>query len=276
MTYIIYHGNCFDGFTAAWVANLKFGTKALYIGWGTGQRNVFPLPEEKLADAEIYILDFSFPRDIIDRIKDKVKKIVIIDHHKTARDELSDYPFAVFDMSKSGALLTWEYFFPGLPVPKLVEYISDRDLWKFELPYSKEISAYIAAYKPIFDNWDIINVRLENKYQCSDIIAQGGMLLQNHEIVVESLCKHGVFEDSYCEGQYKFPTLNAPKQYGSDCCDYILKTTQAQACVYFLIEGKSICYGIRSKPEFDCSEVAKFYGGGGHAQASGWSIKLED
>jgi len=273
MTYIIYHGNCFDGFTAAWVAKIHF-KDAAFIGWGTGQRNQFPLEDWQLTkDTEIYILDFSFPREIIDRVKDKVGKIVIIDHHKTARDELADYPFAVFDMTKSGALLTWKYFDHDEPVPLLVQYISDRDLWKFELPYSKEISAYIAAHKRTFDNWDIISARLEDKDECFDIITQGKILLQNHEIIVESLCKHGVFEDNYCDGKYKFPTLNVPKQYGSDCCDYILKTTDAKACVYFLVEGTSIHYGIRSKPDFDCSEVAKFYGGGGHAQASGWAIK---
>ena len=73
-------------------------------------------------------------------IKD-ANDLLVIDHHKSAMVELHDISNAIFDMSKSGATLAWEFFHPGKEAPKFIQYITDRDLWKWELPYSKEFSA---------------------------------------------------------------------------------------------------------------------------------------
>jgi hypothetical protein len=39
------------------------------------------------------------------------------------------------------------------------------------------------------------------------------------------------------------------------------------------LRGKSsISYSLRSQPDFDCSEIAKLYGGGGHKNSAGFKI----
>lgn len=75
-----------------------------------------PLPislEHLNAKDVVYILDFSYSREVLEQIAAKAGRLVVLDHHKSAQKELADLPYAFFDQSKSGALLAWEHFFPG-------------------------------------------------------------------------------------------------------------------------------------------------------------------
>ena len=45
-------------------------------------------------------------------IKD-ASDLIVIDHHKSAMVELHDISNTKFDMTKSGAILSWEFFHPG-------------------------------------------------------------------------------------------------------------------------------------------------------------------
>lgn len=106
---VLYHGNCFDGIASAWAAWKKFGDNAKYVP--------VTYPNDKLpvllldTDIEaVYIVDFSFKRDLLLALKERVNKLVVLDHHKTAEADLKRLDFCIFDMEKSGARLTWEYF----------------------------------------------------------------------------------------------------------------------------------------------------------------------
>ena len=58
---VIYHANCTDGFGAAFAAWLKFGDEAEYRACHYGQECF--QDGETVHNREVYILDFSFPRD---------------------------------------------------------------------------------------------------------------------------------------------------------------------------------------------------------------------
>jgi oligoribonuclease NrnB/cAMP/cGMP phosphodiesterase (DHH superfamily) len=271
MIYVLYHANCFDGHSAAWVAWLHFGDSAKYIGCHHG--NPPPELELKITDS-VYILDFSFKREILLDLQSKVFMLKVIDHHKTAKEDLEGLDFCVFDMTKSGALLAWEHFNPNRPAPRLIQYVSDRDLWRFELPRSKEVHAYIASMPRTFDNWNVLAWHLENNYEMC--VQTGIALLQNHEVIVESLCKHNVQFEKFKMGdeEITLPVINCPKQFSSDACVKLYETHNTPAAVYWIMESNMIIYGIRSRPDFDCSVIAKSYQGGGHRNAAGWQVAL--
>lgn len=84
-TYVLYHGNCYDGFGAAYAAWRVFGDDATYIPVVYGQ----PFPPEVPVGATVYILDFSYPRDELIEHHGWSKKLVVLDHHATARDALT-------------------------------------------------------------------------------------------------------------------------------------------------------------------------------------------
>ena len=103
----MYHKNCTDGFGSALAAHYKFGDSAMYIPVNYGE----PVPSEIKEGDEIYIVDFSFPRDVLEKLAES-HKVQVIDHHKTAEAALKGLDYCLFDMKHSGAVLTWQFLFP--------------------------------------------------------------------------------------------------------------------------------------------------------------------
>ena len=124
-SYVLYHANCFDGMGAAYAAWTQLGdVNVEYIPVQYGS----PPPETE-AGSNVYIVDFSYSKGTLDEIKGKSAHMIVLDHHKTAAEDLDGYPGAIFDMKRSGAMLAWDYFHPGVHAPLLLDYIQDRDLW---------------------------------------------------------------------------------------------------------------------------------------------------
>ena len=164
---VIYHANCTDGFGAAFAAWLKLGDSAEYLPMEYG-KNFLTEYAGSTIDREIYILDFSLPREQMDWLFQHAKRVVWLDHHKTAfemwigdvpkkgwicqrlnctEDNPSGNVHIELHNNKSGALLAWEYFHPGTEVPMFIQHIDDRDRWVFALPGSKELHAAIGSYR---------------------------------------------------------------------------------------------------------------------------------
>ena len=81
---VIYHDSCADGFGAAFAAWLKLGDEAEYFPCQYGERaNSFDT--QQCYDRDVYILDFSFPKMIMDSIMALAKKVVWLDHHASSR-----------------------------------------------------------------------------------------------------------------------------------------------------------------------------------------------
>src|SRR5437899_8243138 len=161
---VLYHANCVDGFTAAWVAYKKLkvlDSKTQYCPVSYGREP----PWDSCTGKNVFILDFSYPRDILLFLKAHSNYCIVLDHHKTAKEELEDLSFCVFDMTKSGAVLAWEYFFPEKKVPALCKYVQDYDLWKFELENSKEINAVIQTADFKIAEYEMMKEDLESGSQ---------------------------------------------------------------------------------------------------------------
>ena len=81
----------------------------------------------------------------------KAKQVTVIDHHVTAKQDLegliqSGAVDGVFDMDKAGCLLTWEWFFKDREPPPAFLAVSDRDLWRFERPGTRNIFPALTSY----------------------------------------------------------------------------------------------------------------------------------
>lgn len=162
-TYIFYHDNCSDGLTAAaifnyWIQKHDFQNKKKYhFVAGHFQMSVEDLPD--LSKSIVYFLDFSFKKDLFKHVLSKASKTFLIDHHKSAYDELEEFIkqpdkynlYTVFNLNECGASLTWNYLFPNVTLPLVVKHIKDRDIWIWKEPYSKEYLAYL----------DLIDLNLE-------------------------------------------------------------------------------------------------------------------
>ena len=153
---VLYHANCNDGFGAAYAAWKLLGNRAEYIPCSHGT----PPPDVK--GKKVVCLDFSYNKKITKKLIKRADAFLIIDHHKSAMVELHDVPNTRFDMTKSGAMLAWEFFHPGKEAPKFIQYIQDRDLWVWELPYSKEFSAAFDMVPWNFEEYSKSNIKKSN------------------------------------------------------------------------------------------------------------------
>lgn len=184
---VIYHGGCFDGFTAAWTY-WHFAEKpeapATYYGARYGDHPPWRLVEanEEKGDGEVLIVDFSYPRPLLDELKKHAKSLTILDHHKTALEHLKGFDGAFFDMAHAGCVLLWEYLcardkaLQFHELPNLLRYVEDRDLWTFAIPGSREVSAVVASTEMDFESWTRLYEALDEDETA--VMEQGAAILR--------------------------------------------------------------------------------------------------
>ncbi|NIV11579.1 MAG: hypothetical protein GWN62_09935, partial [Aliifodinibius sp.] len=149
----------------------------------------------------------------------------VIDHHKSAEKELEGFMSlpgvsGIFDMTKSGAMLTYEYFWNGdrndkelasiFWMKRAIEYIQDRDLWKFELEGSKEYSMAVFSYEYDFEIWD---KEVFSKTPCQ-LISEGAHLLRKMEKDKKELIAAIAYRGDI--GGHNVPMINVPYIYASE------------------------------------------------------------
>jgi hypothetical protein len=260
---VLYHGHCIDGFTAAWAAWLKFGNKDTeYI-----EANYGDAPPD-VTGREVFVLDFSYPRDVMIAMREKASHILVLDHHKTAQAALADLPFAVFDMERSGAGLAYDELHGrgGADRPWLVNYVEDRDLWRFKLSNSKEVNAWIGAiHRETFDSWSAL--QHGGVQEASD---RGSAVLTYIDRYVSEMC--GQAREVNFEG-HRVPMVNAPYINISELAGKLAE--QAPFAIGWSQRSDGLyTYSLRSRGDggLDVSEIAKKYGGGGHKNSAGFLL----
>lgn len=267
----IYHSidgiqHCDDGFGAAWAVWKAHGdTFDYYPG-------VYQIPPPEVKDREVVLVDFSYKIPIIQAMAETAKSILILDHHKTAKDDLeplSRYKkyrnvSLCFDLRRSGARIAWEHYHLETPIPSLLAHIEDRDLHRFDLPGTMEISMALRAYPQTFEQWDeLMACPLDDLYHDGSAIygwfkKQVGVLRQ--AAMTQTIGGHTV------------PVVNAPIMFASDVASILAETHLFAACYWDSPMGR--VYSLRShKNGMDVSEIAKLYGGGGHRHAAGFKLE---
>lgn len=270
--YVLYHDDS-DGIAAALAPYELFKDRAKYIAVQYGQ----PFPDIELdEDTFIYIVDFSYKREILEEVYAKVGLLIVIDHHKTAQADLEGLEYAMFDITKSGAVLSWEWFHHNLAVPEMMLLVEDRDLWKFTLPNTRAFEEGMKAspgYKSIKYWYEV----LKNDELFEETIAKGHLLVEQMDNIVASFINSKKFKLTTFRGHkialYNTPTLiseiasalNLTPELG---IDYTLS-------YFFTAQGELILSlrSLKGSPT-DVSEIAKTLGGGGHENASGVSLEL--
>lgn len=269
--YIIYHKSCMDGAGAALAAWYKFGDSATY--WFASYNDA-PPPDDALRGCDVYVLDFSYPRDVLEKMSSVAASVTVIDHHKTAKDNLAGFPRAVFDTEQSGAMLAWHFFHGGKPVPALFEYIQDRDLWRWELSESKAVSAFLGSLGAYKDFYELLKLQPLSNHWVERAVTEGHAILRYQEQSVESAARSAVIRHI---GGLPFYVLNATmlvSEIGHALCAKMAKdnnTGIGRAALWRWNDQKNkYIFSLRAVGDVDISDVAKQFGGGGHPHASGF------
>lgn len=249
-----------DGFAAAWIVRKVLGDGVEFVGGVYDQQ-----PPEIEPESTVYIVDFSYPRDVLLAMTEG-SEVVVLDHHKSAQANLAGLPFAQFDMNRSGAMMTWDYFCQGKRPPEIIDYIQDRDLWRFELPQSKEVNAALFSYPMEFPTFDILA-----GIPAHILAGEGVTLLRQRQKHIDSFVR-GWSVSEVEIGGYTVPCLNCPRFLASEVLHTLAKGYPFAASYFDSADNRS--FELRSADDgVDVSEIARLYGGGGHQHAAGFTVK---
>jgi oligoribonuclease NrnB/cAMP/cGMP phosphodiesterase (DHH superfamily) len=259
--YVLYHHFCSDGSGAKYAAWKKFGDQATYLGVNYGQA----MPEIE-DGCEVYIADFSYPKAQLRALAARSSKLVVLDHHRTAQEDLEGEPYAIFDMNRSGAVIAWEYFHPGTPVPTLLQIIQDRDLWTWKMPKSKAFLNYLEVYGHDVETWDVIAEPQEAMYKI-------GEELENYKqsIIFQTTKEDKVLVRKW--GKLRAGICNTTVLV-SEVSHAIYKNYNVDfSMTYFIDKLGVVNLSFRSdntRPDpTDVSVIAAEFGGGGHRCSAG-------
>ncbi len=262
----LYHNHCDDGFGAAWSAWKKFGNKAEYIGVNHGD----PYPKG-LEGKNVYTLDFAYPPRETEEILKKAAHLAIIDHHKTAKDSIKLVSDHLYQMNRSGAVLSWQYFHPDKKVPKFLQYIEDADLWRWKLAHSREISTSLRSYDQDFKIWDKIAKDMEKVKTRKKYIEEGKVLLKSDERKVRHAVDNAVLVKFFGYKTFASNSFHFSSQIGHK----LYNKLPPIGIIWSERKNKRVI-SLRSNGTVDVSELAKkFPGGGGHKNSAGFELKLD-
>lgn len=263
---VIYHDNCPDGFASAYISWKYLGGNAKYIPMKYGVWE-----EDAVEDGDsVLLLDISFQPEQLMEWYDRAESIVLLDHHESIASELTKMPFeTVIDFDECGASLAHHYFAPDKPTPTLVSYIRDRDLWRWELPYSREVSAYIASYPFDVEIWGQIEWTMDTTF--SLVVSEGAAILRGHNEMVERLVE-GAYVNRFLG--FEVPMVNSAilqSEIGNRLLE--LHGEASFAVVYNVLRNGMKKYSLRGRiGGIDLGQLAKEHGGGGHPRAAGLTL----
>lgn len=265
---VIYHGGCSDGFGGAWAASKKFGDTAHYYGASHGEP-----PLDYLRGKTIYLVDFSYPPEAVRKLMKQNKRVTAIDHHVSAEKATKmteDYRYAV---KNSGCVLAWRYFHPKKPVPRLLLHIEDIDLWKFKLPHTKAVRAYLETQDMNFKTWNELSVQLERPAIRASIMKLGNLVLSYQERLCNELIAETAEQVQF--GKYLTQAVNAPNFNSQNFTDLIadkLIRRKPPIAIVWRTGKKGTKVSLRSNGSADVGKLAARYGGGGHADSSAFRL----
>ncbi len=263
---ILYHGGCPDGLGGAYAAWKKFGDTADYIPVKHG----LPVPEH-IAGKKLYFVDFCYPKEIMDKLASEATSLTVLDHHLGVKDIVESMPEHVFDANHSGAVIAWHYFHPDASLPAMLKYIEDGDLYKFALPHSREILAYMYTSPLLsspFEHWDALIQKLDDSEELERIVQAGAVFQQYQEHVVENAVNHAElvrFEGFECylagtSGEFVSDTGNR------------LAIKRPPLALILSASAAGLRVSLRSDGSVNVATIAQKYGGNGHPAASGFMI----
>ncbi|OHD23856.1 MAG: hypothetical protein A2Y38_17355 [Spirochaetes bacterium GWB1_59_5] len=314
---VIYHSSCADGAGAAIAAHVGLAKRkedALFYAAQYGE----DFPWEMLAqtNGNVYVLDFSYSLEITEKVRDFInpkpskhlgntdhdrydpskpppRMVILCDHHKTAIEKLYGIKgvFTHFNIERSGAVLAWQHFFPNDGAePEMLLYLEDRDLWRWKLPKSLEISSALRSWGglndfklwlPIFEEWHEatctfggsstwkrkLEVEGPTVLRMEDSMARA--IAANAEIVAFS---HPATDEPIVVLATNSSVLQS--EVGNDLAKRAPNTIPMGIVYFWSGEQKQWVVSLRSINGYDCGALAKCWpGGGGHVAAAGFECK---
>lgn len=261
---VVYHHPCHDGITALAIARHYYGDVEPIEG--RYDKTDKP-PLEVFKDRDVLFVDFCYDdMEYMTAVAASARAFAIVDHHISAKNKLKTAAFPTqllhFDLNQSGAGLLWKLLRDD-PAPPLIASVEDRDLWRFQLPNTREIHAACDAYPLTIEARERL---LERKI--ADLVSEGEIILRYQDKLVRGIAARATtrsiagYEVPYIE----LPVLELISEVGN-----ILAKDQLFAALGLRTPEGRIAVSLRSAPDgLNVAKIAERFGGGGHPHAAGY------
>jgi hypothetical protein len=269
-----FHAGCPDGFGAAWAVWRAWGAEGSYVPRGHDDTLE---PADHVGELLVFV-DIAPPIRLLPDLAGAAARVVVLDHHVSARDLYARDPGAArvaatghhlvhFDLQHSGAILAWNHFHPETPPPELLRYVEDQDLWSWKLPRSEEVNATIGSYPRDFGTWEELAAR-----PIEELSAEGEPIVRAIRIDVGRALETA---QPIRIGDRLAEAVNS--RHNRALIGHELAKRAAfdpPWGVVYRIAGDRVDVSLYSVGDLDVSKIAEEYGGGGHRNASGFSVPL--
>lgn len=287
---IIYHSNSSDGSCGYWVARkyLNENNKE-YQAIAMHAIENLPLSIDECKNKRILFINVCPNFEYIQMLSKIANDITILDHHESTIsviDSIRDSDILnvrfEFNIKLAGCQLVWKHFYSNqLSTPWFLDYIADRELWKFELENSKEINAALRHKKLInIESMDVIVSY--NIDEIQTLVRLGETILNIADKVIYSAI-HECVEGTFLVGDIKynvwFGTIdrNICSYFGDKMMEKVMSNGKLPDFVviynYQLKTGMWLISLHRSNDGPDLSIISKYFGGKGHKNAAEFEHK---
>lgn len=264
-TIVFYHGDCPDGFGGAYSAWKKFGDTVEYRGLSRDK----PAPTD-IEGAVLYFIDFCYDQPTMDRIVAEAKSVIVLDHHEGVRSVIESMPEYRYSEDKSGATVAWEYFHPGVPAPKLLQYVEDGDLYRHALPHAHQVLSYCYMQPFTFQDWEKLIPELEDPKRFAEIVAIGQAYTDHSVYLVQEIAKRA--ELVTFEGYTVY--LASCSKFHASFVGHTLAKKKGPLALIATVKPDHLRVSMRGDGSVDLTKIAQKYGGNGHPNAAAFSIPL--
>lgn len=295
---VVYHANCTDGMMAGYITHKALSEQGYHVhtmaaDYSTESNDLVWENAFLLLPDIMYIVDYSLPPSLMQEFARELPdtSFCTLDHHKTAFENyspgevLTEHTAVSLEvevgcmvhlcMYKSGAGMVWDHFYPGLDMPSSVRFVQDRDLWIYKYgnltryfhQVLKEVPKNISDYKIVFD-------ACEDSAKLDKMLEIGKEAYREYRAEVEDLAETGF--GIKLDGKKGLAAVIKDGSYASDVGNELAKLSGTFGCTLILDEDTGmITHSIRSIAPYEVDRIAKVYGGGGHAQAAGFTRPME-
>lgn len=279
---IIHHGDCPDGFGAAWWLGLNLGPHEKFAA-------SYEKPAPDCTGKQVYIVDFCYPAEVLDQIAREATDLLVLDHHKTAIEYLSTTTLvprvanfieekdrrlkgqrhlALLDMNSSGVGLVSQFVVRegGPQAPEFLAYIEDRDLWRWRFgDDTKLVFAAVTSRPQTEEAWNEMA-----RGDILDLKVEGRAIERYRQQVISSIVVTAYEVTMFGRRVW---CVAAPYSMGSEVAHELALRNPTDFGAYYVDYGHRRKYGLRSLPGgADVAELAQRLGGGGHEHASGFEV----
>jgi len=283
-----YHNRDLDGVCSAAIVKNFVPECELY---GIDYGDEFPWDRADTGKRTVYMVDFSLPAEDMKRLAE-VSDLIWIDHHKTAIDGAIacgtiEFSGGIWITDYAACELCWQWFMSvqkklSFEMPEAVTLLGVYDSWRSDdpdwdsevMPFQYGMRFQDWAYDPLSCYWTCLFSHAgESSAIVHRTIAMGLVCLGYQQQQNEKIAKSGAFDVSLWAGDARWHAIaiNTPIA-NSSAFDSVWDPELYDVMMPFAYQnnGKWRVSLYTTRDDINCGEIAKAFGGGGHAKAAGF------